>query len=173
MNTITLHDIAQQLENEKAKSATKANQLRTELTDMDDQIARLDGAISALRGTAHVGTNGKTSKKTSDKRKVGAPAASRAQVADLMAATLQQKEAMQEEELKVSIEEQLVRAGFNRMGYSLRFKEALADARFVCGVQGIELSRRTPLAASRSLSEVADDDSSGLVDLPRTSKETI
>lgn len=157
MNAPTLDDIVKQLEDEKAKSAARADQLRNALTVVEDQVARLDGAISTLRGKPHAVLNGTASKKSSEKRKAAAPAASRVQVAEFMTTTLQKNGVMQEEKLKIAVENQLVAAGFSRMGYALRFNEALADARFVSGEEGVTLRRRAAVAALPAENQVAGD----------------
>jgi len=157
MNAPTLDDIVKQLEDEKTKSAARASQLRNALTLVEDQVARLDGAIWTLRGKPHAAPHVSASRKSSEKRKAAAPAASRAQVAEFMTTTLQKNGLMQEEKLKIAVENQLVGAGFSRMGYALRFNEALTDARFVKGEEGVTLRRRAGDATSSEENRVAGD----------------
>ncbi|HMO84767.1 MAG TPA: hypothetical protein PKC18_07600, partial [Lacipirellulaceae bacterium] len=139
MNAPPLDDIVRQLEDQQDQTAAHATQLRQALTAAEDELARLTRAIAALRGTPSAGASGLPAKKAPEKRKAVAPAASRSQVAELITATLGHRGVMQEEKLKIAVENQLVAAGFSRMGYALRFKEAMADARFDSGDDGVTL----------------------------------
>ncbi|MBA3483213.1 MAG: hypothetical protein H0T51_15500, partial [Pirellulales bacterium] len=98
-------------------------------------------AIAALSGIALPSMNGK---KKLEKKKVSAPSASKAQVVALIAEELSQHDVILEEELKARIEKKLVDTGHTRMGYSLRFKEALAESQFVKAPDGIHLNAETP-----------------------------
>ena len=42
--------------------------------------------------------------------------------------------------LKSQVEEEITKAGFTRMGFSLRFKEAMADSKFKETSEGVRLS---------------------------------
>jgi len=160
MNAPPLDDIVRQLGDQQAQTAAHATQLRHALTAAEQELARLTGALAALRGTSPAGLSSGPAKKAPEKRKAAAPAASRSQVAELITATLGHRGVMQEEKLKIAVEKQLVAAGFSRMGYALRFKEAMADARFVSGDDGVTLRRRSAVTASPAESQVAADESS-------------
>jgi len=157
MSAPSLDDIARQLESQRSQTEAKESEMQNALSAIKEQLARLDGAIAALRGTPLAGLNGKSPKKSHDKRKVAAPAATREQVADLMAMTLRQHKLIKEEDLKALVERQLTDAGFSRMGYALRFIEAKADARFFSTEQGVTLRPRTTVSASPEVGQVADD----------------
>jgi hypothetical protein len=157
MNAPSLDDIVRHLENQRVQVAAKSAQLHDAVAAIEAELARLDGAIAALRGKPLTGPSGMPTTAVSAKRKAAAPAASRDQVADLMTSTLRQHGMMLEEKLKVAVENQLVAAGFSRMGYALRFKEAMVDGRFASVDGGVTL-RRTPAgAASPTAGQVAGE----------------
>ena len=157
MNAPSLDDIARQFENQRVQTAAKAAQLQDAVTAIEAELARLDGAIAALRGKHPAVPRGTSPKKPSEKRKATAPAASRVQVADFITTTLRHHGVMQEEKLKIAVENQFVAAGFSRMGYALRFKEAMADTRFASADGGVTLSRRAAVVASPAENQVAGD----------------
>lgn len=147
MDTTTLDVIKDQLQEQQAKIAANADKLRAELAGLDDDRGRIDAALAALSGVALPAINGK---KKHEKKRVSAPSASKAQVVALIAEELSQHDVVQEEELKVRIEKKLVDTGYTRMGYSLRFIEAMADSQFVKAPDGIRLNTETPRSFNAS-----------------------
>lgn len=139
MDLNTLDVITDQLQQQKSHTSARADKLRSELAVIESDLTRIDAAIAALNRTSVRDVDGKPKAKGADKRRYQGPAASRAQVVELIVATLSQSGMVQATELKKTVEHQVVQAGLTRMGYSLRFKEALADSRFVHSDQGIRL----------------------------------
>lgn len=137
MDTKSLDAIKVQLQEQQAKITGKADSLRAELAGLDDGRRRIEAALAALAGVAPPSMNGK---KKHDKKKVSAPSASKAQVVGLIAEELSEHHVVEEKELKARIEKKLVDTGHTRMGYSLRYKEALADSQFAKAPDGIRLS---------------------------------
>lgn len=157
MDTHSLEAVAQHLEKRQSAIVAKSNELRTMLATLDEEFARIQSAVAALRGTAIAAMPAKPPKKDGEKKLPTAPAVSRARVIELMAATLQQQGTIQKEELKATIEKLVVADGFSRMCYALRFKEALADARFVSVGDEVSLRRRAVVTTSSAETQVADD----------------
>ena len=75
------------------------------------------------------------------KRKAFAPSPNKAQVVSLICDELSQRHLIQEEELRATIEKKLVDSGHSRMGYKLRFKEALAESQFVITTDGVQMRK--------------------------------
>ena len=65
------------------------------------------------------------------------PAASKQDVIESMSDTLKTSGPLQEAELKRIIADRLASAGKSRIGFALRFSEALGDRTFVCGNDGV------------------------------------
>lgn len=138
MDTKSLDIIKDQLQEQQAKITAKADKLRAELAGLDDEHGRIDAALAALSGNALPSINGK---KKHEKRKALAPSASIVQVVSLIAEELLQQPVIQEEELRSRVEKKLVGSGHSRMGYKLRFKEALVDSQFQKTKDGVQLSK--------------------------------
>ncbi len=133
----SLDVIKERLKEQQAKIAVKADELRSALAELDDDQGRIDAALAALAGTALASSNGKKQ----EKRKTLAPSATKVQVVSFIAEELKQQRLMQEEELRARVEKKLVNSGYSRMGYKLRFKEALADPQFLRTPGGIQLGK--------------------------------
>lgn len=137
MEANALETIKGQLQDHKNRTAAAAASLRIELADFDTELARVDAALAALSGTATASKSSKLPKKPACEPKVLAPAANKAQVIKLITAELNKHEVITEDMLRASIEQTLVDTGHSRMGFSLRFREALSDPRFVHGATGV------------------------------------
>lgn len=142
MDTKSLDAIKDQLQEQHAKIAIKADKLRTELAGLDDEQARIDAAIAALAGIVLPST---IAKKKPEKRKALAPSASQAQVVSFITEELLQHHVIQEDELKARIEKKLVDSGHSRLGYKLRFNQALADSQFLKTADGVQMNKE-PIA---------------------------
>lgn len=136
MDNKSLDAIKDQLQEQQAKIVAKTDNLLAELAGLEDDRGRIEAAMAALSGVTLPSMNGK---KKHERKKVFAPSASKAQVVALIVEELSQHHAVKEEELKARIEKKLVDTGHTRMGYSLRFKEAVADSQFVKAPDGIRL----------------------------------
>lgn len=137
MDTKSLDAIKDQLQDQQAKLVAAADKLRSELIELDDDRERIEAALAALSGVGLPAMNGK---KKHEKKRASAPSASKAQVVALIAEELSKHHVIEEEELKACIEKKLVDTGYTRMGYSLRFKEAVADLQFFKAPDGIRLN---------------------------------
>lgn len=169
MDTRFLDAVQSKLQEQRAVLDANADQLRGELAAYDAQLGRIDAALAALSGTATPQAAAKASKAAkAEKRRHVAPAANKAQVVALIAEELALHHVVNADDLKARIEQKLVAAGHNRMGYSLRFKEAAADSQFVHSSDGIRMETETPRsvhkpAATNSISPSHGIDSSSSV----------
>jgi hypothetical protein len=136
MDTKSFDAIKDQLLEQQAKLTVRADKLRAELAGLDDDRGRIDAALAALSGVDLPSANGK---KKHEKRKTFAPSATKVQVVALIAEALSHHQVMQEEELRTDIEKKLVDSGHSRLGYKLRFREALSDSQFRKTTEGIQI----------------------------------
>ena len=156
MDTKSLDAIKDQLQEQQTKISAKADSLQAELAGLHDDRGRIEAALAALSGVALPSMNGKKR----EKKKVSAPSASKAQVVALMAEELSQHHAI-EEELKARIEKKLVDTGHARLGYSLRFKEAVADSQFFKAPDGIRLKTESTGSSLRKSLTIGTSTSNG------------
>jgi len=138
MESSSLAGIKQQLQQEQAEIRAKADKLRSELEAMDENLERIDSAIAALDGTTAIGRPAKPAA-IKERKKITNPSAGKADVIKYMQEILTDKGKMPEGELKEAVEGKLKEANFTLMGFSLRFKEAKGDARFVVSGDSISL----------------------------------
>lgn len=143
MDSKALDTIKEQLHKERSQIESKADKLRAELSDLEEDLVRISSAIAALEGTDLQAAGGKAAK-GKERKKITAPSAGKADVIEHVQKILQKKGAVKSEELKALAEEEITKAGFTRMGFSLRFKEALGDAKFVETPEGIRLKDAKP-----------------------------
>ena len=78
------------------------------------------------------------------------PSPTRALVIETLEAVLRRKQVLPEAKLKATVEKLLVDANYSKSGYALRFREALADERFVDSPQGYCLQESVAAADSKS-----------------------
>jgi hypothetical protein len=136
----TLAEIQSQLQKEREGYNIKAEKLRAELVGFEENLKRIDAAIAALSGAAR--SKGEAaSPRTRTRKPSSLPAASKADVAKLVVAALENGEPVSVDTLKASVEEQLVASGFSRMGFSLRLNEVLKEERFVEAEGGVRLRK--------------------------------
>lgn len=138
MESSSLEGIKQQLQQEQSEIRAKAEKLRSELQAMDENLERIDSAIAALDGTAGVSRPVKTTA-TKERKKITNPSAGKADVIKYMQEILTEKGKMAEDGLKEAVESKLKEANYTLMGFSLRFKEAKGDARFIVSGDSISL----------------------------------
>lgn len=139
MESKSLDAIKEQLRKERSLLEAKAEQLRTELFSLDDDLSRIDAAIAALDGAELSPATGKVKRKPKEKQPTKHLAASKADVIKHVRSILEQEGVVEEEPLKALVEERITESGFTRMGLSLRLKEALGDSQFVDTPAGVRL----------------------------------
>lgn len=144
MESKSLDLIKDQLKKERTQLDGKAQKLRTELSLVDSDLAKIDAAIAALDGK-EVPLAAKSAKPGKKKTKQG-PAVGKADVIKFLRAILEKEGVVEEPTLKTLVEKQVTQAGFTRMGFALRFKEALAESEFVDSPGGVRLAE---LAAAK------------------------
>lgn len=137
MDAKNLSGITDQLEKERTALTGKADKLRSELSVLEGDLRRITAALSALTGAADAPPPKKQGK---GGKKSGKRAAGKADVVKLIHSVLSEDAVLEEAELKQRIEERLGLDGFSRMGFALRFKEALADPKFIDSPGGIRLA---------------------------------
>lgn len=148
MDTRFLDALQSKLQEQRAVLAANADKIREELAAYDTQLGRMDAALAALSGSATPQAAAKVGKR--EKRRSVAQAATKAQVVSLIAEELALHKVIKEDELKTRIEQKLVATGRSRMGYSLRFKEAVTDSQFVHASDGIRINNETPHSLHKS-----------------------
>ena len=131
METNQLDAIADQLQAEKVRIEKVKAELKEDLKATEDQLKRVEGALSALgvKPTA----NGTEKKK----------AATKIEVTQIVEALLKDHGVVEEENLKAFVEQKLKEAGKSFIGLALRLKEALKDPRFVDSPAGYRLADET------------------------------
>lgn len=139
MDAKSLEVISGQLQEQREKISARADKLRAELSGLDEDLSRVEAALSVLSGAPLPATKAPGAKK--ERKKAAAPSAKKAKVSELIAAVLSQTTSLDESELKALVEQKLVESGHNRNGYSLRFQEALSDTRFHKGPNGVSLKQ--------------------------------
>lgn len=125
MVQFTLETIKESLSYERT---TREAEIAEILADLETKKAELQGVISALAaltGEPLAIRNGNGHKRVRPSK----PSANKEDISKLIASVVRDEEALGDEGLKERVEEKLVAAGFNRLGFALRFKEALAEAK--------------------------------------------
>jgi hypothetical protein len=138
METSGLEGIKQQLQQEQLEIRAKADKLRSELQAMDENLERIDTAIAALDGTAS-GSRPAKATAVKERKKITNPSAGKADVIKYMQEILAEKGKMAEGELKEAVESKLKEANYTLMGFSLRYKEAKGDARFLVSGDSVSM----------------------------------
>lgn len=143
MDAKNLAGITEQLEKERTALSTKADRLRTDLAGIESDLKRVSAAIAALTGHAEPTPSKKASSGTT--KKSGKKAAGKADVIRMIHSVLSEDAVLEAAELKARIEKLLAKEGFSRLGFALRFKEAISDSQFVDTPGGIRLSEAKEL----------------------------
>ena len=115
----------------------KADKLRSELSVLEGDSTKNHGRSFSLNGGRR---RSATKEAREGQKKSGKRAAGKADVVKLIHSVLSEDAVLEEAELKQRIEERLGLDGFSRMGFALRFKEALADPKFIDSPGGIRLA---------------------------------
>jgi hypothetical protein len=139
METKALTTIKEQLQKEQALLQAKAEMLHEELASVEKDMLRITAAIAALDGGKILTARGK-SRKAKEAQSVKSLAPSKADVIKNIRSVLEHNGVVEVEALKALVEERITRAGFTRMGLTLRFKEALRDSQFVDTPAGVRLN---------------------------------
>jgi len=122
-----LGEIINQLRLEEAALLENIVRLKTELAAHDADVKRVREALKAL---------GEKPKSKGAKK----PAPSKDDVIQAMQSVLSHNAPLDLESLRSEVESHIVETGKSRMGFAMRFKEALAESRFVDHGRGYELS---------------------------------
>jgi len=139
MDSKALDAIKEQLQKERSQIESKAEKLQADLSGLQEDLVRISSAIAALEGTELHAAGGKAAK-AKERKKITAPSAGKADVIRLMEQILGKNQTVRIDALKSQVEEEITKAGFTRMGFSLRFKEAMADSKFKETSEGVRLS---------------------------------
>lgn len=136
MESSSLVSIKEHIEKERSALRARANKLEEELAAVELQLDSLSKAIAALNGEPAASI---VKKPTAVRKKSDKPAAGKAQVATFLQSVLEESDVLDEATLREQVEAKLTEAGYSRMGFALRFKEALQQQRFVETSGGIRL----------------------------------
>lgn len=128
MTETQVETIVDELTREQARLQECLTALKTELAEIEAALARVNGALNALRG------NGKA-------KKTRRPAANKQEVIDLIERILAERHLVARDVLKSNVEEKILATGKSLMGFALRFKEALGEAKFVETPEGVQLEQ--------------------------------
>ncbi len=143
-----LEGVVEQLREEEVRLITNREKLEQQLKAVETDMRRVQAALVALGEKP----TGKTGKKAAPKL-----AASRQQVADLVAEVLRANEALETEALRVAVENRLKEKGLSRVGFAARFSEVLRDDQFVESPAGWKLvSDSTSVESERPFEHHAD-----------------
>lgn len=137
MTSSTLDGIKDQLEQERSGIQATADKLSSDLAAINADLARINAAIAALNGQEPASSSGKSSPQR--QRKQMSPSAGKAEVIKHIRGVLEKEGTLDHDTLSKRVEEEIVKAGFTRLGYSLRFKEALSTPEFITSQDGVRL----------------------------------
>jgi len=123
---MAVNDILQQLRAEHESLALKRAKLKHATKENEDDLKRIETAMSAL---GEKPANRKSSKK----------AATKSDVIDALELALQQHSPSSHDDLLELAKAAIAGSGKSLQGFALRFKEALRDARFIDTTEGYRL----------------------------------
>lgn len=126
MTESQVESIVEELTDEQTRLQDRLTELKSELAKIEAALCRVNGALNALRGNA----KGKSMRR---------PAATQQEVIKLIEVVLREKQPLSRAVLKQKVEQRLTASGKSRMGFVLRFKEALCEPRFCETQAGILL----------------------------------
>jgi len=115
----------QELQAEELRIQEEVDELREQAKSRESQLKQIRAALAVLSEKPH---------RKSAKQK---PAASKQDVIESMSDLLKTSGPIQEDELKRLVADGLASVGKSRIGFALRFSEALGDGRFVRGTDGM------------------------------------
>ena len=114
--------------------------LKEELAKVDAEHKRVSGEIKQIQqALSALGV------KAAKARRSGKPAPTRDDVTTAVAAVLGAKGVCHKEVLQEAVEVHLTEQGKSRVGFKLRFAEALKDKQFVGGDDGYQLTKPKPV----------------------------
>ncbi len=121
-----VESIVDELTREQTRLRDRLTVVKGELAKIEAALIRVNGALDALRG--------------SGKRKtMRRPAATKQDVIKFTEAVLGEGKLFSRDKLKEEVEQRVLASGKSRMGFALRFKEALAEPQFVETPEGFHL----------------------------------
>lgn len=141
MDAKSLGSIIEQLEREKGALSAKAEKCRVELHAVERDIQKLTAALKALSGAEPTGAKSRPGK---GRKSPAARAAGKGDVIRLVKAVLKEHAVLEREDLKAVVEKAVTENGFSRLGFSLRFSEALQEECFIDSPGGIRLAEPEP-----------------------------
>ena len=131
MTDIQVGAIVEELTREQAKLRERLVALKNELAEIEAALARVNGALDALRGKESV-------------KRIRRPAASKQDVIELVEAVLSERQPLRRDVLRQEVEQRVLASGKSRMGLALRFKEALSESQFTATPEGIQFDDGLP-----------------------------
>ena len=126
MTESQVEKIVDELTREQTRLRESLTVLKRELARIEVALTRVNGALNALRGSG----KGKTMRR---------PAANKLDVIELIEAVLREQQRLSRSDLKQVVEQRVIAGGKSRMGFALRFKEALSEPQFVETPEGVHL----------------------------------
>ena len=124
-----LDNISQELKAELGRLTDLSGSLSAQLRTVDAQLKRVRQALKAL-----------TSKSVAISAKNSKPCVSKVEVVTIIEALLGTCEVISASDLRIRVEQEVVKTGKSRMGLALRIKEALAMPRFHETAEGVRMS---------------------------------
>ena len=138
---MALSDAIEQLKQEEAAILERYNEAMKIVADSQVAISGVQQALIALgeKPAAKINSKAATPKST----KASKPAPSKVDVIELVTSALQERGVLEKDALKEAVQNRLGEAGKSRQGFALRFKEALADSRFVESPAGYRITEES------------------------------
>jgi len=127
--------LKQALRAEAAALQARAVELEGEIQLTQSALERITNAVASLEGKVI-----QQGVKAIKRRKASTPAARRAEIISCIATLLQDNGVVDEADLIALTKDKLRQSGFSLLGFTLRFKEALAQESFRASSHGIQLA---------------------------------
>ena len=134
-----LNAVLETLRAEEEGILTQLDAAKARVTELEKDHERIHGAIASLTGEG--GKKKKSSTKRTKPSPTGKPAPTKADVVEAITLLLRETPVIKNEELLKAVGTVMDKNGRSRMGLSLRFKEALQDARFLESSEGVQLAK--------------------------------
>jgi chromosome segregation ATPase len=146
MESSRLTAISAELQQERTQVTSEATRLREQLAAVETSLTRIDAALAALDANCPLPRASKQSR-PSDAKKITTPSPKKADVIQAMRTVLEQVEVLAPTALKMRVESELQKLGFNRFGLAMRFKEACDSPQFLETPIGLRLVEERTLAS--------------------------
>jgi len=130
------HSIESQLVAARDSLQDDVDRAYAQADELNNELVRVDRALCCLRGEAP-----SKKKSVSKKRQSVANTKPAAKTSDVVSVIVQQLKATHvadQSELKKIVQKQLVDQGFSRLGFSLRFQQAITSAEVSKAIAGVE-----------------------------------